>query len=338
MDKEGYADFAEKAESLVNPENTTAISFLGGFLKHLPSAVQRRLMATGNVKTPYMGFIVDPYCFFLAFGVKDRAAAQAMLPEAYELADTSIFADGRKEPLVIISSFTLRTSVFTGMRVECYLIARNRKTGRMAWIITDYESNTLSHDPKNGFGGYSCDASVFATTPYGELLAQALSEKNGNRFSVRADIREGSVKPLDEALWVEGNMAVDYGGRLLDPASAPFSLIFDPVLMKEAREIPVEKIEIRENTLMGGIIDGSRPLAAALFPYTQHFVIRQDAGGANPGTTEELGAELRTFMGRKDFKPMKARDTTGPLLRGMLASSIVNAAIIAALLVKIIFF
>lgn len=338
MDKDEYAEFAKRSESLINPENTTAVSFLGGFLKYLPSAAQRRLMAAGNGKVPYMGFIVDPYCLFLAFPIKDRAAAQAMLPDAYELADTSVFADGPKEPAVIISSFTIRTSVFTGMRVECYLIARNKATGRVAWIIVDYETNTLSHDPKNGFCGYSCDRALFAVTPYGELLAEAVDEKKGNRFSLRADIREGRFKALDEALWVEGNMAVDYGGRLKDPGSAPFSLIFDPVLMKEAREIDLGGVRITENTLMANIIDGARPTCAALFPYTQHFVIKQDPAGANPATADELRAQLRAFMERKDLRPMKASDTTAPLLRGMLASAIVNAAIIAALAILAIFF
>jgi hypothetical protein len=338
MTRDEYDAFVRKTESLVKPVDSTAISFLGYFNKYLPIKAQRSMMEKGSRTIPYMGFIVDPYCFFLSFPVNDRTAAQAMLPEGYELADTSIFKDEAKQPMVIISAFSVRTSVFTGMRLECYLIARNKATGRMAWIITDYETNTLSHDPKNGFGGYSCDPAFFATTPYGEILAEVVNEKTGHRYSVRADISGGRMRELDQALWVEGNMTVDYGGRLKDPSSAPFSLLFDPVLMKEAREIPLDGVKIAENTLMQGIIDGARPSCAALFPYSQHFVIRQDLGDQVIAASEDLVAQVGTFMRRKGFKTMRGQDITKPLFRGMLISSILNAAVIAALLVKIVFF
>ncbi len=338
MTKDEYDAFVRKTESLVKPVDSTAISFLGYFNKYLPIKAQRSMMEKGSRTIPYMGFIVDPYCFFLSFPVNDRTAAQAMLPEGYELADTSIFKDEAKQPMVIISAFSVRTSVFTGMRLECYLIARNKATGRVAWIITDYETNTLSNDPKNGFCGYSCEPALFATTPYGEILAEAVNEKTGNRYSVRADISGGRMRELDQALWVEGNMAVEYGGRLKDPSSAPFSLLFDPVLMKEAREIPLDGVRIAENTLMNGIIDGARPSCAAFFPYAQHFVIRQDLGDQVIATSEDLLAQVGTFMRRKGFKTMRGQDITKPLFRGMMITYILNAAVIAALLVKIMFF
>ncbi|MBN1335071.1 MAG: hypothetical protein JXB39_03825 [Deltaproteobacteria bacterium] len=338
MTKDEYDAFVRKTESLVKPVDSTAISFLGAFNKFLPIKTQRSIMEKGSRSIPYMGFIVDPYCFFLSYPVTDRTVAQAMLPEGYELADTSIFEDEAKQPTVIISAFSVRTSVFTGMRLECYLIARNRATGRVAWIITDYETNTLSNDPKNGFCGYSCDPAFFTTTPYGEISAEAVNEKTQNRYSVRADLTGGRMRELDQALWVEGNMAVDYGGRLKDPSSAPFSLLFDPVLMKEALEIPLDGVKIVENTLMKGIIDGAHPSCAACFPYAQHFVIRQDLGDQVIATSEDLLAQVGTFMGRKGFKTMRGQDITRPLFCGMVASSVLNAAIIATLLVKILFF
>lgn len=338
MGKNEYDDFVRKAESLVKPEDSTAISFLGEFNKYLPVQAQRRIMERGGRGIPYMGFIVDPYCFFLSYPVTDRAAAEKLLPERYELVDTAMFSGDPKRPQVIISAFTLRTSVFAGMRLECYLIARDKSTGRVSWIIVDYETNTLTNDPASGFWGYSLDTAVFATTPYGELLAEAANEKRGNRYAVKADISKGRMRELDRDLWVEGNMAVDYGGRFMDPSSKPFSLIFDPVLMKQAQEIPLESVKIAENSFMADIIDGTHPSSAAVFPYAQHFVIRQDLGDEAIATEEDLLSQVKIFLGRNGFKRMEGNDIKKPLFRGMLISSILNALIIAGLLVKILFF
>lgn len=334
MTKEENREFVRKAESLTKPVDITAISFLGDFNKYLPLPLQRAIMRKGSSTVPYMGFIVDPYCFFLAFEVTNTAAAAALLPDGYELAETALFAGDAKKPLAIISSFSVRTSVFAGMRVECYLIARNSKTGLMSWIIADYETNTLSHDPKSGFCGYSCDPALFTTTPYGELLAEAHNPKRKLDFSVRADIREGATRALDRDLWVEGNLSVDYGGKLRDPESAPFSLIFDPVLMGEAREIPLDRVTVAANGFLPDLIDGTRPVGAALFPWSQHFVIRQDLPAGGIVAEEGLYSQIGVFMGGKGFKTMSGSDITKPLFRSMLISAAFNLCLIAFLFCK----
>lgn len=327
--------FVARSESLVKPVDITAISFLGDFNKYLPKKIQNSIMKKGSQKVPYMGFIVDPYCFFLQFEIKDPAKAQSMLPEGYELAGTSIFKGGEKKPSVIMSVFSVRTSVFTGMRLECYIIARNVKTGLMSWIIADYETNTTSHDPKNGFCGYTCDPAYFAVTPYGELVAEVRSVKGGNAFATRADIKRGDMRAIDEELWIEGNLSIDYGGKLKDPESSPFSLIFDPVLMKEAKEIPLAAVSIPENSCLGEIIDGTRPVCAALFPYSQHFVIRQDLTPHAMKKTEDLYSQVDVFLKGKNFKTMSGDDIKKPLLRSMLISSLINWAVILFLLIML---
>lgn len=333
MSKESYLEFVKKSESLVKPEDSTAISFLGNFNKYLPKDIQRKIMENGSRKTPYMGFIVDPYCFFLSFPIKDERAAEDMLPDGYELADVSLLHGQTKGPLVIISTFSLRTSVFTGMRVECYIIARNRASGNISWIITDYETNTTSHDPKNGFCGYTCDPAVFTTTPFGELVVEAHNKKNGNHLSMQVDIASGTIKKLDKDLWVEGNLDVNYGGRLKSPQSPSFSLIFDPVLMNEAVQIKLDKVVIGSNTLMNSVIDGAHPSCAAIFPYTQHFIIRQDLHGKPIANSTDLMSEVDYFLERQDFKTMKGDDIKRPLFRSMMISLIVNIVIIVILLV-----
>jgi hypothetical protein len=216
------------------------------------------------------------------------------------------------------------------MRVECYVIARKKKDGALSWIIVDYETNTTSHDPKKGFCGYSCDPGFFATTPYGELLVEARNEKNGNDFSIRADLRAGDTKALSKELWVDGNFSVDYGGRLLDPDSEPFGLIFDPYLMKEARALPLDAVEISRNNFLPGLIDGGKPIRAALFPFSQHFVIRQDLHGEGLADEAGLFRQLKIFMEGR-FKTMAGTDITKPIFVGMMVSALVNLGIIGLL-------
>jgi hypothetical protein len=283
-----------------------------------------------------MGFIVDPYCFFLSYRIKDTTAAQAMLPEGYVLEDASVFKNGEKYPMVIISAFTARTSAFIGMRLEFYIIARNTETGLTSWIIADYETNTNSHDPKNQFCGYTSDPAVFTTTPYGELLVDVKGRKSGKEFSVCLDLKKGEMTELDKALWIEGNLSVDYGGELLNNLSKPFSLIFDPVLMKEAVKIPVENVEISKNSYLGNIIDYDKPVNAAVFPYSQHFIIKQDLKENEIADENDLNKQIKTFLGSTGFKTMSGNDIKKPMYAGILASAVFNLALIIFLLAKLL--
>lgn len=333
MKKEENREFIKKTESLVKPRDVTAISFLGDFNRMLSKKTQHRIMVRGSRKIPYMGFIVDPYCFFLAYRITDTAGARAMLPEEYDLADVSFFDGDEKVPMVVVSAFTARTSAFIGTRLEFYIIARSRETGKISWIIADYETDTNSHDPKNGFGGYTSDPTVLTTTPYGELLA-GFHGREGRSFVVRAGITGGKERKLDQALWVEGNMSVDYGGDLKDETSRNFSLIFDPFLMEQAVSIPVGDVDIEANDYLGSIIDGSRPLTAAVFPFSQHFIIRQDLESREIRDEAGLLSQIRTFMNRSGFKVMAGSDIKKPLYLGIAVSWTFNLALIIFLLFK----
>jgi hypothetical protein len=336
MTRDENKTFIRKTESLVKPQDVTAISFLGDFNKFLPKKMQQKIMEKGSRKIPYMGFIIDPYCFFLSYKIKDTAAAQAMLPGGYELAKAAVFKDEEKYPMVIVSAFSARTSAFIGTRLEFYIIARNIKTGLLSWIISDYETNTNSHDPKNGFCGYTSDPAIFTTTPYGELLIEFRNRNNTKAFAVTADMTGGRTEELDEDLWVEGNLSVDYGGELKDESSKNFSLIFDPPMMKEAVNISVDKIEIAENTYLSTLIDFESPKSSAVFPYSQHFIIKQDLNRSELADKTELHKQVFTFLDRESFKTMSGNDIKKPLYKGILISSLINLGIILFLLLMVL--
>ena len=333
MDQEEYRNFAKKTESLVKPKDVTAISFLSSFSASLPKKTQHKFTKSGQKKIPYMGFIVDPYSLFLCFKITNTSAAQEMLPDGYELADTSFFKNDAKIPMAIASVFTARTSGFIGMRIEFYIIARNKETGSLSWIICDYETNTNSYDPKNGFCGYTCDPAVFTTTYSGELLVDIKNQTSNKEFVVSVDLEKDGSKELDHSLWIDGNLIVDYGGELKSEFSEPFSLLFDPNMVKEGVNIPLDQVSIKANTYLGNIIDPVKPVNALIFPYSQHFIIKQDLPKYAVKNQEDLELQTKDFLSRTGDKAMSGEDIKKPIYGMIKISYIVLIGIIVFLLI-----
>jgi len=333
MNQEEYENFVKKTESLVKPQDVTGISFLSSFSKSLPLKTQHKFTQSGKERIPYMGFIVDPYGFFLSFRITNTLAAQEMLPDGYELAETSFFKNDTKIPMVIASVFTARTSGFMGMRAEFYIIARNKETGMLSWIICDYETNTNSYDPKNGFCGYTCDPAVFATTYSGELLVDLENPTKNKEFILSADLKKGDSRELDESLWIEGNLIVDYGGELKSEYSEPFSLIFDSNMVKEGVNIPLENVSIKANSYLADIIDPYKPVNALVFPYSQHFIIKQDLQKYGIRNQQDLDLQIKDFLSSSGYKTMSAGDIKKPLTGLLLISYIVLISIIVLLFI-----
>ena len=333
MDKEEKRNFIKKTESLVKPQDVTAISFLSSFSASLPKKTQHKFTESGKKKVPYMGFIVDPYGFFLSFKINDTSTAQDMLPEGYELAEVSIFKSDEKYPMAIVSVFTARTSGFIGMRIEFYIIARNKETGMLSWVICDYETNTNSYDPKNGFCGYTCDPALFAITYYGELMVDIRNPTKNKEFILSVDLTKQDSRQLDESLWIEGNFIVDYGGEIKSEFSEPFTLIFDSDMMKEAASIPLEQVSIKANSYLANIIDPFKPVNALIFPHSQHFIIRQDLQKFGVKNQQDLDSEIKTFLTRTGFKGMSGDDIKKPIYRMILISYLGLISTIVVLLI-----
>jgi hypothetical protein len=338
MDQEEYRKFAKKTESLVKPQDVTAISFLSSYSASLPKKMQHKFTKSGQKRIPYMGFIVDPYSLFLCFKITNTSAAQEMLPEGYELAEASFYKNDAKFPMAIASVFTARTSGFIGMRIEFYIIARNIETGLLAWIICDYETNTNSYDPKNGFCGYTCDPAVFTTTHLGEIMVDIKNSTYDKEFVVSVNIEKGNSRELDEALWIEGNLTVDYGGELTSEFSDPFSLLFDPNMIEKAVNIPLEHISIKANSYLSNIVDPSKPEYAAFFPYSQHFIIKQDLPKNAVKNQEDLELQTKTFLSRTGDKAMAGSDIKKPIYGMMILSYLLLGSVIVYLLLRLYVF
>ncbi len=278
--------YIKTTEKLVVPADVASTTQGSAFLRKLPLRLQRYIVERASRTNPYMSFVVEPYGVFLAFEIVDTKAAEKLLPPDYSLLPSAMFGDTPKRPCAIISAFNVHTSVFWGSRVEFYLIAQNCKTGLLSWVIDEYESNTHSYDPSRGFIEPSTSHSVVTTSYAGEVIVDVASAKSDNSLALVADLKRGVITELDQRLWVEGNLSVDYGGEL-QQCTKPFSLVFDPGEMASALKLPLEDISLCTNTFGGGMLH-PMPFEAACFPYAQHFVTTSVPTATTMRTAEDL--------------------------------------------------
>lgn len=262
--------FITHTESSVSPREVAKLYPRAEMLAKLPLPAQRWIITHAGGDA-YMGFVVEPYCLFLAHEIDDAAAARALLPPGYQLVETSMFADGQPRLCGIIGAFTVHSSVFWGNRIELYLIAENTRTGMLTWLICDYESNTINYDPGQGFSGATTSRAVITTSHAGEVIVDVASKETDNELGLVASLPGAPMRALDRRLWIDGNLSVDYGGRLMDAQSIPFGLVFDPGEMEQALDVPLDSVSIATNTFGAGFL-ADQPFEVACFPYAQHFL------------------------------------------------------------------
>jgi hypothetical protein len=270
MEKRERLKFITVTEKMVTPKKVATVFQGAEFLRKLPRVLQKKIMEKGAKTDPYISFIVEPYSLFLAYEVLDEDRLAGILPPNYELVSSSMFQESRKRKCIIIGAFNVHTSVFWGNRVELYIIAKNKNTGLVSWIIHEYETNTISYDPGRGFIEPGTKYSVLTTSFLGEVILDVEGKDSKNKIQVNANVKKGDYQKLNRTLWIEGNLSVDYGSELSDVQTKPFGLIFDPAEMNEALSIAIEDVDIVENTLFQGLIDKT-PFEVCCFPYAQHF-------------------------------------------------------------------
>ena len=243
---------------------------------------------SGKQQGQHVGFIVEPYSLFLAYEITDEAPQPRLLPPGYKLVPSAVFEGTEPRLCGVIGAFNVHTSVFWGTRVELSLIAENTSTGLLSWVICDYESNTISYDPGQGFSATSTRRAVVTTSHAGDLIVDVQSAHGPNQITGVADLHRGTTRPLDQRLWLEGNLSVDYGGPLQAAGSVPFGLIFDPREVEQALDLPLDAVAIERMTFGDGIL-AAAPFEACCFPYAQHYLttsfpaVEPDHRSSGPG-------------------------------------------------------
>jgi hypothetical protein len=270
MNKTNLNNYIRAIENKVDPLKVASTIQGAAFFAKLPRAIQNLIIKRSGKADPYMSFVVEPYSVFLAYEISDKTAAEKLLPPDYKLLTSSLFENGKERLCAIMGAFNVHTSFFWGSRLELYLIAESQKTGLLSWIIIAYETNTSSYDPKRGFIGPTTSLCVITTSYTGEIIVDVKNAYSSDQISYVADLSNTEDAVMNERLWIEGNLSVDYGGDL-QKSNDPFGLIFDPSEVSQGQRIPLENLEISLNTYGKDFLD-SKPFEAAYFPYAQHFL------------------------------------------------------------------
>lgn len=299
MDKK---EFITGVERLVDPINVGTLHFMQSFNNFMPKSLQRKLVAKSGQVTPYMGFVVEPYSHFLFYELKDLDMAKGFLPDGFVLRKTKIFDSDEAKYYGIFGCFKAHTSGFWGMRVEFYIIAENQETKQLSWVIVDYDTNTISYDPKNVLS--DANSKGLMTTDYdGHLYVDIKSDK-GRQLKFISQIDKGYMNPLDKSLWIEGNLSIAYGKDKSDYVSGTFSLLFESNEFRQALRLDVSDISIEVNNWYPGLFN-QEPDEVVCFPYAQHFLSDSPGHSSNIKDPEDLADKVENM----DFDKIKVFST-----------------------------
>lgn len=295
--------FAKGVENLVDPISVGTIHFIQQLNSLLPKKIQELIMKKSSQKTPSMGFVVEPYSSFLCYKIKDLNNAQKLLPKSFELIKTSVFEDDKPDYYCIIGSFKAHTSAFWGARTEFYIIARDKRTNLLSWIIIDYDTNTISYDTKKGLASPNSD-SVITINHRGELFVDIHNKKSDRKCVYNFNVENGTMKNLDQRLWLEGNLSIGYGKELSDSQDSVFSLKFEPCEVEKALSINPKEVKNLENNWFKELIE-DKPSVVVCFPYAQHFISDSPGYSSAIKNKEELIETVNSI----DFSKTKVFST-----------------------------
>lgn len=297
-------NFAKNVEKLIDPISVGSIHFIQQFNQLLPKTIQKKLMNSSSEKIPYMGFVVEPYSTFLCYEINDLEKAKSLLPKNFELIKTSIFANDEPKYYAIFGCIRAHTSAFWGVRNEFYIIAENKETGLLSWIIVDYDTSTISYDDKHGLRAPNADQAVVTIDYDGVVLVDIQNKIKDRKLIFSANIENTKMSSLDQRLWLEGNLSIGYGPNLSDNGPKIFSLKFDPKDVEKALQIPFENLIIEANSWYEGLFEKT-PSQVVCFPYAQHFL--SDSPGFASNLKNE--AELVSATEKIDFSKIEVLST-----------------------------
>ncbi len=318
-------DFTKGVEKLIDPINVGSLHFMQFFNNLLPKNIQRKLVTSASKKTPYMGFVVEPYSYFLCYEIQDIKKAKSLLPEGFELIKTHIFDNDEPKYYCIFGCINAHTSAFLGLRVEFYIIAEDKKTGLLSWIIVDYDTNTISYDKKQGLMNPNASNSLITINYDGTLIVDVNRNDNSRNLIFESDIKTGVMKSLDQRLWLEGNLSIGYGKSISRNDADIFSLKFDPLEVEKALDIPISSLNMQVNSWFPGLFKDT-PSKLVCFPYAQHFISDSPGYSSNLKDKDELVLALEKVDFEKinvfSTKSFKTMFLVGPIISFLITLSL----------------
>jgi hypothetical protein len=319
--------FVEGVERLIKPIEVGTLHYMQGFNDMLPTRLQKKIIKKASKATPYMGFVVEPYSYFMCYELRDLERAESYLPEGFKLVKTKIFDDDQPKYYGIFGCFNAHTSGFWGLRVEFYVIAEDETTGMMSWIIVDYDTNTITYDPGSGLSNPNAQDSIMTVDYTGRLLLDIKNDK-GRQLRFVSDISRGQSKALDKRLWIEGNLSIAYGTYKSKDDPGKFSLTFDPREFKSALKIEKGDLSISCNDWFPGLFD-DEPSQVLCFPYAQHFLSDSPGYSSNIKNEKEMIEKHKKvdFDKIPIFSTEKFKKFSSIILPALVLSNIILALI-----------
>lgn len=294
-------EYAKGVEKLVDPMAVGKTHYMQTRLAKLPVWLQKKLVTSATKKADKMPFVVEPYCTFLFYEIKDPEKIQKFMPDGFEPAKSAIFAGDIEKYYGIISMFRIHTSVFWGARAEYYLVAKNTKTGLLSWVMMDYISDTISYDEKHGLKSPDVKSAILTTTCEGDFVCEMATLDNKKQVICEANLEAAKMKPLNQKLWIEGNTSIAYGRLAGEPDGDLFSLTFFPAEMKQALEIPLKSVKKFEAKTPRVGNTGAVLERVVSFPFAQHML--SDSPGTH--THYENASALKKAATSTDFTKIK---------------------------------
>lgn len=328
---ENKPSFAKGVENLVNPIDVGTIHFVQQLNQLLPRIIRKSIMKASSKKTPSMGFVVEPYSSFLCYEIKDLDKAKKLLPKNFQLIKTKIFEDDKPKYYCIISSFRAHTSAFWGNRTEFYVIAEDKRTNLLSWVIIDYDTNTISHDPKNGLRPPNSN-SIITINHRGDLFVDVKNKKINRICSYNFNVEKGQIKNLDQRLWLEGNLSIGYGKKLSDEQDSVFSLKFEPCEVEKALYINPKDVNNLKNTWYENIVV-DKPNVVVCFPYAQHFISDSPGYSSNLRNENELVQSISS-MNFDKISVFSTKSLKVSMLVGLIISLSITFTLLALYLTK----
>jgi len=196
----------------------------------------------------------------------------------------------------------------------------------------DYDSNTISYDKRDGLRDPNASNAVVTTDCEGKIYVDIAKNDGKRKLTFDCDFESGKIAPLDQRLWLEGNLSIGYGSEFDSKDASIFSLKFNPCEVRRGVNIPFENVRLEENSWYPGLFK-TEPYRVLSFPYAQHFVSDSPGSSSNLKNEEELVKAVETI----DFEKIKVFSTKSfktMFMVGSLVSFLVTTLLVILLILK----
>lgn len=329
--------FIRNVENTISPGEIGRLFFFQEFKKLLPRRLFKKVLAKTSKETPLMGFVIDPYCLFLFYKIKNIERAKAFLPERYELVKSSIFEGDEPQYYYGFGCFNSRASTFWGTRLECYLVTRDKETGLLSFIFIDILSNTIIALPSVGIADPNCQKSIFTTNSNGKLLLDMREDATDRQIVLTGDVTRGTSRKLNQDLWLLGNTSIAHSKEFAGEDDNPFAVVFDPDEVSEALDLPVDSINIMKDSLYPDLAE-SQPDKVVCFPYTQHYMADSPSCRTYIRSREDMMIKYDEISELQDIETFSTKKIRKQFYAGIAASFLASMTFLVLLATDVLSF